>query len=127
MLSMLEIRWKNVPSISNLLSYLSRIISLPELRKSIAVAITNAQRGSGSGMSEAFRFVVSNSHCFVIRGRLGRWIFMFVWLSIDPTVRLRVVCVPQFALLKFSFLFVLRSTPLALLGAFGHSLSVHHH
>jgi hypothetical protein len=102
-------------------------ISLPELRESLAVAITNAQRGSGSGTSYTFRFAVLKSHCFVIRGRPGRWIFMLIWLRIHPTVRLRVVCVPQFALLKISFLFRASfHTSLALFSAFGHSLPVHH-
>jgi hypothetical protein len=122
MLLMLEFRWINIPSISNLLSYLSL-----NLREFLPVAIENAQRGSGSGTSDGFRFVVSKSHCFVIRGRPGRWIFMFVWLRIDPTVRLRVVCMPQIALLKISFPFRDSShTSLALLGAVGHSLLVHH-
>ena len=70
MLSMLEFRWINIPSISSLLSYLSR-----KPRESLPVVITNAQRGSGLGASYAFRFVVSKSHRFVIR---GRWIFMFI-------------------------------------------------
>ena len=52
---------------------------------------------------------------------------MFVWLRIDPTVRLRVVCAPQIALLNFSFLFRgLFHTSLVLLGAVGHPLPVHH-
>jgi hypothetical protein len=93
----------------------------------LLVAITNAQRGSGSGTLYTFQFAVSKSHRFVIRGRPGRWIFMLILLRIHPTVRLRVVCVPQFALLKISFLFRASfHTSLALFSAFGDSLPVHH-
>ena len=82
-------------------------------------------------MSNTFRFVVSRSHQFVIRERPGRWILMFIWLRIDPTVRLWVICMPQIALLEISFLFHASfHNSLALLGAVDHPrriTSLHHH
>ena len=66
----------------------------------------------------SFRNLINS---LLIRGRPGRWIFMFIWFRIDPTVRLRVVCVSQIVLLKFSSLF--RGSfhnSLALLGTVGH-------
>ena len=119
MLSMLEFRWLNIPSISTLLSSL--------FRESLLVAITNVQRISGSGMSDAFRRAFSNSHRFVSRGRPRRCIFMFIWLRVDLTVCLRVACVPQIALPQISFSFRGSFRPsLAFLRAVRHPLPVHH-
>ena len=95
MLSILELRWINMPSISNLLSPFSQ-----KFRKYHLVAITNAQRRSGSGTMNTLRFAILKSHRSIIRGRPGRWIFMFALTQLFGSF----ACHKSFCS-SFSFLF----------------------